>query len=336
MKEAMLWNPLQDQTVLCSLCSHRCRIPSQQYGFCSVRKNVGGKLYTYAYGKTVSEQVDPVEKKPLFHFLPASTTFSVATIGCNFRCGFCQNWNISQAEKGDIEGKWGRPADPQEIVDRALQAGCKSISFTYTEPTIFFEYTFDIARLAKENGLKTIFVSNGYMTDEALDVISPYLDACNIDLKSFRDDYYRKLCKARLEPVLDSLQKIVQLGIWLEITTLVVTGENDSVEELRNIASFIADNLDSSVPWHVSRFFPQYELTSLPPTPVSTIEKAVRIGAESGLRFIYAGNVGGDTDTLCPVCGETLVHRSGYRTDRLWIESGRCRSCRTEIRGVWE
>lgn len=336
MKEAMLWNAAEDRRVICSLCSHRCRIGPEYSGFCSVRKNVGGKLYTYAYGRTISEQVDPVEKKPLFHFLPASTTFSVATIGCNFHCGFCQNWNISQTNRGEIEGKWGRPASPNEIVDHALEAGCRSISFTYTEPTIFFEYAFEIARLAKENGLGTIFVSNGYMTPEALDLISPYLDACNIDLKSFRDDYYRKLCKARLEPVLDSLKKILQLGIWLEITTLVVTGENDSERELRNIASFIADDLDRSVPWHVSRFFPQYELTSLPPTPVSTIRTAIRIGEESGLHYIYAGNVGGDADTLCPVCGETLVHRTGYRTERPWIESGRCRSCGTEVKGVWK
>ncbi|MFP4162827.1 MAG: AmmeMemoRadiSam system radical SAM enzyme [Chitinispirillaceae bacterium] len=336
MKEALLWEKNEDNVVHCFLCSHHCRIQPNKSGFCSVRKNIDGRLFTFAYGKTIAEQIDPVEKKPLYHFLPDTPTFSIATIGCNFRCGFCQNWSISQTEKGEIEGGWGKPVSPGEIVRKAADAGCRSISFTYTEPTIFFEYAIETAKLAKKHNLRTVFVSNGYMTVQALQMIAPYLDACNIDLKSFRDEYYRKLCKARVAPVLDTLKKIHQLGIWLEVTTLVVTGENDSEQELGKIASFIADELSENVPWHVSRFFPQYEFTDHFATSVSVIKKAVEIGHKAGLHYVYAGNVGGDTDTFCPQCGEIVVHRTGYRTERPWIASGRCKTCGKEISGIWK
>ncbi len=336
MKEALLWDKAEDGYVQCRLCSYNCRIKEGTFGFCSVRKNIDGSLFTYAYGKVVAENADPVEKKPLFHFLPGSSTYSIATIGCNFRCGFCQNWSISQNAHGEIEGNWGRSADPQSIVSSALEQGCKSISFTYTEPTIFLEYALDTMKIARDSGLKTVFVSNGYMSAEALEMICPYLDACNIDLKAFTDDYYRKFCKASLAPVLESLKKIHSLGIWLEITTLVIPEENDSEEELGGIASFIAEELDKNIPWHVSKFFPQYELTDHPSTPASTIQRAKRIGEESGLRYVYAGNLGGASDTVCPVCGEVIIHRSGYRTDCPWMEDGRCKTCGAKISGVWK
>jgi len=292
MKEALLWKSVGDKTVLCSLCAHRCRITSGNRGICSVRKNIDGTLYTYAYGRTIAENIDPIEKKPLYHFLPKSTTYSIAAAGCNFRCGFCQNWNISQiSTMGDDAEYHGKKAAPEEIVEKALKHGCQSISFTYTEPAIFFEYALDTAKIAKQNGLKTVFVSNGYMTSQALQMISPYLDACNIDLKSFRDDFYKKQCGASLQPVLDSLKLIKKLGIWLEVTTLIITGENDSDEELKNAAAFIADDLGKDVPWHVSRFFPQYKFSDRSVTQAESVKKALKIGHEAGLSFVYAGNI---------------------------------------------
>ena len=292
MREALLWKSAGGGAVDCGLCEHRCRIKPGGWGVCSVRKNVDSTLYTCAYGSVIAEQVDPIEKKPLYHFLPKTTTYSIAAAGCNFRCGFCQNWNISQiSETRDTCGSRGRKASPQEIVDAALKRGCESVSFTYTEPTIFFEYALDTAVIAKQKGLKTIFVSNGYMTPQCLEMVCPYLDACNIDLKSFRDDYYKNFCAASLEPVLNSLKLIKKLGIWLEVTTLIITGENDSDEELGGIAAFIANNLGKDVPWHVSRFFPQYKFSDRAVTERGSVEKAVKIGKEAGLSFVYAGNI---------------------------------------------
>ena len=257
IREAMLYERQEGGRVRCHLCSHRCRISDGRFGFCGVRQNRGGTLYTHVYGEVIAADVDPVEKKPLYHFLPGTTTYSIATVGCNFRCGFCQNWTISQAPQEKEETIGGTPLSPGEIVDNALDRGCRSISFTYTEPTIFFEYAHDTARLAHEHGLPTIFVSNGYMTEEALAAIHPWLDACNIDLKSFRDRFYRTTCKARLKPVLDTIERIGKSDIWMELTTLVVPGLNDSPEELRDIARFIAA-INPGIPWHIIRFFPAY------------------------------------------------------------------------------
>ncbi|MCL2688315.1 MAG: AmmeMemoRadiSam system radical SAM enzyme [Chitinispirillia bacterium] len=292
MKEAILWESVGGKIVVCSLCAHRCRITPGNRGVCSVRKNIDGSLYTYAYGHTIAENIDPVEKKPLYHFLPKSITYSIAAAGCNFRCGFCQNWNISQiSAMGDTDKYRGDESSPEKIVEKAIKHGCESISFTYTEPTIFFEYALDIAKIAKQRGLKTIFVSNGYMTSQALEMISPYLDACNIDLKSFSDDFYKKQCGASLQPVLDSLKLIKKLGIWLEVTTLVITGENNSDDELKGIAKFIADDLGKDVPWHVSRFFPQYKFADRSVTLAESVKKALKIGHDAGLSFVHAGNI---------------------------------------------
>ncbi|MDR0307855.1 MAG: AmmeMemoRadiSam system radical SAM enzyme [Chitinispirillales bacterium] len=335
MKEALLWESIENGAVVCGLCHHRCRINKGNTGVCSVRKNENGSLYTYAYGRVIAEQADPIEKKPLYHFLPQSYSFSVAAAGCNFKCGFCQNWSISQVSELRKNRDWGKKATPEQIVESALELGCKSISFTYTEPAIFFEYCLDTAKTAKQKGLKTIFVSNGYMTPEALRMIRPFLDACNIDLKSFRNDYYRKLCGASLKPVLESLRLIRELGIWLEVTTLIITDENDSGEELRDIAAFIANDLGKDVPWHVSRFFPQYKFAGRTASETASVEKAVRIGREAGLSFVYAGNVDLAHDTVCPVCHKTVMARRGYRTDILGLESGRCKSCGAGISGVF-
>ncbi|MBE0480035.1 MAG: AmmeMemoRadiSam system radical SAM enzyme, partial [Dehalococcoidia bacterium] len=254
-KKAMLWEKTDEGKVHCFLCSHHCRIADTRVGVCGVRRNEAGELHTLVYAATISANVDPIEKKPLYHFLPGSTSYSIATIGCNFQCGFCQNWQISQAARQEGGLVSGYEMMPGEVVKEAQRFKCASISYTYTEPTIFFEYAYDTSRLAREAGLRNVFVTNGFMTREALDTIQPYLDAANVDLKSFREDYYKTICKARLKPVLDSITYMKELGIWVEVTTLIVPGSNDSEEELNDIAGFIAA-LDRDIPWHISRFHP--------------------------------------------------------------------------------
>jgi len=273
MKEALLYEKLDRQRVRCNLCAHRCVIAPGRKGICMVRENRDGTLYTLVYGIPLSQAVDPIEKKPLFHFYPGSLSFSIATVGCNFRCSFCQNYDISQMprERGEI---LGRPATPEEIVRSAKRTGCHSIAYTYTEPTIFFEYSYDIARLAQAEQIASVYVTNGYMTREMLELFQgvtadhgPLLDAANVDLKAFRDETYRQVCGARLQPVLDSLKNMKELGVWVEVTTLVVPDMNDSVQELTDIAQFIAQELGTETPWHVSRFHPDYQMQDRGPTP---------------------------------------------------------------------
>jgi len=290
MKEAMLYEKLDNGEVHCLLCAHGCVIGEGSFGFCGVRQNIEGVLYTLVYGEVIASNVDPIEKKPLYHFLPGTFTYSIATMGCNFRCGFCQNWQISQMSKIKDSGTSQNTLSPEEIVRETKRNNCSSISYTYTEPTIFFEYAYDISRIAKAAGLANVFVTNGYMTRKAIDTIRPYLDAVNIDLKSYREDYYKTFCKAHLQPVLDSILFIKKLNIWIEITTLIIPGENDSDEELEQIAGFIA-GVDKEVPWHISRFFPQYKLTEHLVTPMSTLKRAKAIGEKQGLRRVYLGNV---------------------------------------------
>ena len=336
MKEALLYEKLEDRLVHCFLCAHHCCIANQKFGFCGIRQNIEGTLYTYAYGKVAAAHIDPIEKKPLYHFLPGSLSFSIATIGCNFRCEFCQNWEISQSSFRDEGHLSEEEFLPQEIVEEAIRNKCQSISYTYTEPTIFFEYAYDTAKLAKEKGLCNIFVTNGYMTKEALKMIKPYLDAANIDLKFFKDSSYKKVCAGELKPVLDSIRLMHDLGIWIELTTLVVPGENDSEEELRGIAEFIAA-LDKNIPWHVSRFHPDYKLTHHHPTPETTLEKALAIGYQAGLKFIYAGNVDGwGGDTLCPACKKLLIKREGFNIFGYNIRDSQCIYCGARIAGIFQ
>jgi len=289
IKEAMLYEKLGDKKVQCNLCAHRCKVLPDRFGICGVRKNMDGKLHTLVYGDVIASHVDPIEKKPLYHFLPGSFSYSIATIGCNFKCPFCQNWQISQLSKRDEDAP-GSQLKPEEVVREAKKNKCKSISYTYTEPTVFFEYAHDTAMLAKEAGLSNVFVTNGYMTEEALETIKPYLDAANVDLKSFREDFYKDMCQAHLQPVLDSIKTMKRLGIWVEITTLVVTGKNDSEDELRDIAGFIA-GVDPCIPWHISRFHPDFKYLDARPTSLETLKKARAIGEEAGLEHIHLGNV---------------------------------------------
>jgi pyruvate formate lyase activating enzyme len=335
-KKAILWKKAGGGDVHCFLCAHNCKISEDGFGFCGMRQNVGGELYTYAYGRVIANHVDPIEKKPLYHFLPGTYAYSIATIGCNFKCTFCQNWTISQMTARDEEVS-GLELKPEEIVKEAITHKCRSISYTYTEPTVFFEYALDTAKIAKKKGLRNNFVTNGYMTAEAIETIAPYLDAANVDLKFFNDETYKKMCCGSLQPVLDSIQNMKKAGIWVEVTTLVVPGQNDSEEELRAIAGFIAET-SKDIPWHISRFHPDYKYTESSPTPVETMEEALEIGKEEGLRYIYLGNINTRAETICPECGKSLIDRAGFtaKISEDFTSNGRCRSCGTVIPGVWE
>ena len=335
LHEAMFWEKLGENQGRCHLCAHECRISLGGFGICGVRQNIEGTLFSHVYGEVIAANVDPIEKKPLFHFLPGSRIYSVATIGCNFKCGFCQNWQISQVSAADGDAVPKRPMKPQEIVLEAKRNRCLSIAYTYTEPTIFYEYAFDTARLAREAGLRNVFVTNGYMTRQALDVIAPYLDAANVDLKSFSDASYRRTCRARLQPVLDTLAYMKEIGVWLEVTTLVVPGENDSEQELRQIAEYLA-RVDSRIPWHLSRFHPDYEFQNHMATPVEMLSKAREIGREAGLKYIYLGNVlESGTDTDCEHCHERVIERKYMGLNDCRLEGGHCPTCGTGIEGVW-
>jgi len=330
----MFQEKLEGNVVHCYLCSHHCRIREGKRGICGVRENIDGTLYSLIYGKLIASAVDPVEKKPLFHFLPGSKAYSIATVGCNFRCLNCQNYDISQMPR-PRKPVYGEEVATEEVVRGAKRFGCESIAYTYTEPTIFFEYAYDIAKLASKEEIKNIFVSNGYITEEALRTIAPCLDANNIDLKSFSDDFYRKTCGARLEPVLDAIRLHKELGIWIEITTLVIPTLNDSEENFRKIAGFLK-GLDEEIPWHISRFFPAYRLLDLPPTPIETLDRARRIGLEVGLKHVYQGNAPGEAEnTYCPTCGKMLIQRYGYQIVQFNLKGSRCPYCGSEIHGVW-
>jgi len=337
MKEAMFYHKLDGDRVRCGLCRFRCLIGTGKRGHCRVRENRDGVLYSLVYGRVVAEHVDPVEKKPLFHLLPGSRSYSVATVGCNFRCLHCQNYSISQPDEGSVEHS-GSFIAPETVVERALAAGCRSISYTYTEPTIFFEYAYQIAKLARQAGLKNIFVTNGYITNEALAVIAPYLDAANIDLKGFTDSFYQEVVGASLGEVLDCIREYKRLGIWLELTTLVIPNRNDSEQELRNIAQFIVSEIGKETPWHVTQFYPTHRLTDEPRTPVTTLREARRIALDAGLRYVYEGNVPGEggENSYCPSCGGLLIRRYGYLVEKNFLADGSCPGCGFAIDGIWK
>ena len=335
MREAMFYQQEgEGGRVRCGLCRFRCLIGNGERGICSVRENREGVLYSLNYGRLCAEHVDPIEKKPLFHVMPGSRSSSVSSMGCNFRCRHCQNYSISQVERNaPIRGE---SATPREVVQRALDNDCGSISYTYTEPTIFFEFAYETARLARQAGLKNIFVTNGYISREALEEIAPFLDAANIDLKGFSEEFYRDFVHARLAEVLESIIEYHRLGIWIELTTLIIPGLNDSDAELREIAGFIANRLGPDTPWHVSQFYPTYRLTDRPRTPVATLRKAREIGLAAGLRYVYEGNVPGEggENTSCPSCENLLIKRYGYIIESDRIRDGLCPDCGAAIAGV--
>jgi pyruvate formate lyase activating enzyme len=321
---------------VCGLCAHQCRIKPGRFGRCGVRQNVDEVLYTLVYGELVAEHIDPVEKKPLFHVLPGSLSLSIATMGCNFKCQHCQNHSISQVHGQRPADLKGRKVSAEQVVESAIRNDCKSISYTYVEPTIFFEFAYDCALLAAENNLKNIFVSNGYLSEQASRDISPYLDVINIDIKSYNDDFYKKICGARLKPVLDNVKLMKELGVWVEVTTLVIPGHNDSNEELSSLASFLV-SVDPSIPWHVSAFYPTYNMTDRFPTPSKTLTRAAQIGRDAGLKFVYEGNShgGGGENTFCPSCGEAVISRYGFSVRENRVVEGCCPLCKEPLPGIW-
>lgn len=335
VRDALLYEKEADRRVRCALCAHRCRIEAGARGICGVRENREGVLCSLVYGRVIAENTDPIEKKPLFHLLPGSRSYSIATAGCNFCCAFCQNHEISQLPRGENRIA-GRERTPAQIVEQARKNGCSSISYTYTEPTVYFEFAWDTAGIAREQGLKNVFVTNGYMTAEALELLGPRLDAANVDLKSFRDDFYRAQCGARLQPVLDSLKKMKELGVWVEVTTLLIPGLNDAEEELRDLAGFIF-SLGAETPWHISRFHPQFRMTDTPPTPAGSIHRAAEIGKSAGLMYVYSGNLPGDAgeNTRCARCGHTLIGRYGFTIERLDLKGSACPRCGAPLHGVF-
>ena len=351
MHEATLYEKRSGGTVRCTACRHYCVIADKQTGICGVRQNVGGKLYLLVYGRAASVAVDPIEKKPLHHFLPGTSILSLGTVGCNFGCRFCQNWGISQVTRemraeflkkktpelmGAQVSALGYDLAPEKIVGMCAERGLPSIAFTYNEPAIFFEYAYDTAKLAHERGIRSVFVSNGYESEEALTAIRPYLDAMNIDLKSFSEKFYSGLCQAKLAPVLETIRLAHRLGIWVELTTLLIPGKNDSEDELRQIAGFIA-GISKDIPWHISAFHPDYKMEDVPATGRASLERAYAIGKSAGLRFVYVGNVLDDehSSTLCPQCGTPLIERRGYDVTLAGLKDGACAKCGERIPGVW-
>ncbi len=334
---ALLWRPLKNDTVQCRLCAHFCRIGAGETGKCGVRRNDGGQLFSLSHDSIAALNLDPVEKKPLFHFLPGSTTLSLGTPGCNLDCAFCQNWSLSQPPRQGLPVE-GRAIPPKEIVRMAHTSGAASIAYTYSEPTIFFELMLETATLARRDGLANIMVSNGFQSPECLDALDGLIQAANIDLKSFRDEFYRDVCGARLGPVLENLAHMKRLGWHLEVTTLVIPDENDSDAELRDIARFLRTELGADVPWHVSRFHPCHRMMNHRPTPLDTLKRAWDIGRAEGLHHVFVGNVPGSglENTVCPGCGKTVVERSGFTVQRNRLRQGACPECGQEvIRKEW-
>ncbi len=334
LKEASFYKKLDNEMVKCLLCPRRCLISEGQRGGCRVRINKGGKLFTLTYGYPCTWHIDPVEKKPLFHVLPGSSVFSIASAGCNLKCKFCQNWTISQTTP---EHTYNYNLPPEEVVAAAKRKKCPSIAYTYTEPTSFYEYMLDIAKAARKEKILNLFHSCGYINPEPLKGLAPYLDGGNVDLKGFSKDFYQKACSAELQPVLETLKILKSEGVWIEITNLVIPTLNDEPEQIRKMCIWIKDNLGKDVPLHFSRFHPEYKIRNLPPTPVKTLEKAYRIAKEVGLHYVYIGNVPGHPaeNTYCPKCGKLLIERKGYLIVRNNIKEGACKFCGEAIPGIW-
>ena len=317
--------------IVCLLCRHYCKMREGQVGVCGVNKNVGGELKTLVYGHPSALNVDPIEKKPIYHMLPGSAALSFGTVGCNFKCPFCQNWQISQETKVNEEIE----VSPEKMVDLAQEHGARSIAYTYNEPTIFYPYAKDIGVIAKERGLKNVFVTNGFETPEIIKDMPGWLDAANVDIKSWDEGYYKRVLKGGLEAVKDTLRMMVAEGIWVEVTTLLIEGENDSDRDLTEMAEFIANDLGRHVPWHLSAFHPDYKMTDHQWTGIETLKRADAIAKRAGLYYVYLGNVPVHGDTFCPDCGELLIDRTGYNVTVNNLKEGHCPKCGRAIEGIW-
>lgn len=334
LKEALFYEKLDKGVVQCHICPRNCVIPPGRRGFCRVRENREGKLYALSYGKPVAIHIDPIEKKPLFHFLPSTTAFSIATAGCNLRCKFCQNWEISQKATEEAEYTY---LEPEELAKKAKESGAPTIAYTYTEPTVYYEYMLESAKAAREHGLKNIMHSAGYINEEPLRKLAKYLDGANIDLKGFDDNYYVKMCEGTLAPVLRALKVLKEEGVHLEITNLLLSGYNDDSDTLIKMCLWIKENLGAEVPLHFSRAFPLYKLTSINPTPVESLRRARQIALDCGLKYVYIGNLAGNPaeNTYCPRCKKMLIERRGYFVSENDIIEGKCKFCGERIDGIW-
>lgn len=329
MKEARFW-VREGDVVRCSLCPHACSIGEGKRGLCGVRENRGGRLFSLIYGMVSSMHVDPIEKKPLFHFKPGEMAFSLGSIGCNLKCLHCQNYMISQAKYEEFHLY---RLSPEEVCDLCEKEGCRIIAWTYNEPTIWHEFTYDASREASRRGLHTVYVTNGFIQEDPLREISPFLDAMNIDIKAFSDEFYRKICKGRLDPVLNTAELAFSLGIHVELTYLIIPGMNDSIKEFTEFSRWVINSLSSQVPVHFTRFHPDYRMTDVPPTPVETLETAYRVAKEEGLEFVYLGNVWMPEreNTYCPRCGNLVIERSGFRSLMRGVKEGKCSYCGADL-----
>lgn len=334
--EALFYKKLQDKKVHCQLCPHYCVISPDNYGKCKARKNIDGKLYSRVYASPVSVAIDPIEKKPLFHFLPGTDSYSVGTTGCNLKCLFCQNFSISQAFPEDMPGI---SLLPEEIISNALRESCLSISYTYNEPSIFYEYVYDTAQIARKKKLKNVMVTNGFINPEPAKQLYKYIDAANVDLKGFTEEYYKNICSARLQPVLETLKLLDKMGVWLEITNLMIPGLNDDMKKVEEMCEWIKDNLGTGYPLHFSRFYPCYKMLDRTPTPFETLKKAYQTAKKVGIKYVYVGNVPEEeyNHTYCPKCSETVIKRTSFfQISENNLKNGNCPKCKTKIEGVWK
>ena len=336
MKEAILYKETEGSTLQCEACAHRCTIEEGRTGICKVRRNIDGKLYTLTYDKIVATHVDPIEKKPLFHYKPGSASFSIATVGCNFKCSFCQNHDISQWMRDSGGELPGQSISPENLALQARDADCATLAFTYTEPTIYAELALETARAAAKYGIDSIFVTNGFMTSEFLETFGGLIKGANVDLKAFREESYRSMIGGRLEPVLESIRRMSDAGVWLEITTLLIPGFNDSSEELTGIAEFIA-GVGAAIPWHISAFHPDYRMRDRGRTENDSLHRAYHIGKAAGLQYVYVGNAMGDRheSTICPACEELVIERYGFQVLNIRLLGNSCASCGEPIEGVY-
>jgi len=333
LKEAMWYRKLAGGDVQCQLCPNNCIISEGERGICGVRINIGGKLRATTYGKPVSINIDPIEKKPFFHYLPGATAFSVATVGCNLRCIFCQNWTISQALP---ENTQHANLEPQELVELAKKNKCETIAFTYSEPVVFYEYMYETAKLARQAGIRTLWKTGAYINPEPVRELCKYIDAANIDIKGFNDDFYLEYCHGHLQPVLEAT-KIAKQSIWVELTYLIIPGGNDNPQDIKAFCQWVKENLGDNTPVHFTRFSPNYKLQDRPPTPYETLKKAYDIGKSVGLKYVYIGNLPGNPyeNTYCPVCNRLLIKRKGFLVEENHIKNGRCEYCGAEIPGIF-
>ncbi len=334
VKEARYYEKLEGGKIKCTLCPHECEVADMERGTCSVRENRGGTYYTLVHSRPCSLMVDPIEKKPLFHFLPGSGAFSIATAGCNMGCKFCQNWNISQFRPEDVECRY---LSPEQVVALAKRSGCKSIAYTYSEPVVFYEYMYDTAVAGQKENVRSVIISNGFINQEPVVELCKVLDAVKVDLKAFTEKFYQETCAGELKPVLDALKWIKETGTWLELVVLIVPTLNDSKDEIKRMCEWVSSELGPDVPMHFSRFRPTYMIKNLPETPLKTLEMARTTAVEAGIQFSYVGNVPMHPfeNTYCPKCNEMLIRRIQYRTTVTGLKDGKCQKCATTIPGVW-